>query len=394
MRPQRDTLMGSGVRAAGIMRYSDDVSVTLCTRAKGNDTGAIRKRIGNAALQREDAAQSIRFDYVTPLSVPVISPRVDTIEAVQVRVEAGNALVFGMLDYDVDVQADRVVFDPQSPAAPRYFTANGSRARELVIVLNEAETRRLACENDVEAAAKLILTKEKASAVVVKRGFKGADVYVSGGDRHHVSAFETAMVFPIGSGDVFSAAFAYQSLVRGSDPVRSVEFAARTVAKYFDNGGFLDMDIDEMSAHKPLEFRKGKVYLAGPFFSVAEEWLVSEARRWLIGSGLVVKSPLHDVGRGAGDQVAAKDLAMLDECDRVFAILDNIDPGTVYEVGYAQKAGIPVVGVYTPGTPGERSSRLETADERLKMIVGDANNTYVYTDLAAALAKVCCVSRA
>ncbi|HET9342853.1 MAG TPA: PfkB family carbohydrate kinase [Candidatus Eremiobacteraceae bacterium] len=393
MRPQRDTLMGSGVRAAGVMRFSDDVRVTLRTRAKRKDEETIRKKIGNAALAREDTAQTIAFDYVTPLSVPVISPRVDTIDSVPVRVEAGNALVFGMLDCDVNVQADRVVFDPQSPAAPKFFKANGSRARELVVVLNEAEARRLAGENDLEAAAKMILSKDDAAAVVVKRGFRGADVYVSGGACHHVSAFETAMVFPIGSGDVFSAALAYQSLVKGSDLVRSVEFAARTVAKYFDNGGFLDIAIDEMSEHKPLEFRGGIVYLAGPFFSVPEEWMVSEVRRWLMGSGLEVKSPLHDVGRG-GDEVAAKDLAMLDECDRVFAILDNIDPGTVYEIGYAQKAGIPVVGVYTAGKPGDRSSRLETPDERLKMVVGDAKNTYVYADLAAALAKVCCVSKA
>lgn len=42
--------------------------------------------------------------------------------------------------------------------------------------------------------------------------------------------------------------------------------------------------------------------------------------------------------------VAEADLAGLEECDRVFAILDGLDAGTLFEVGYARKMGIPVYG--------------------------------------------------
>jgi nucleoside 2-deoxyribosyltransferase len=32
----------------------------------------------------------------------------------------------------------------------------------------------------------------------------------------------------------------------------------------------------------------------------------------------------------------------LERCDRLFAILDGLDAGTIFEIGYARKLGIPV----------------------------------------------------
>jgi nucleoside 2-deoxyribosyltransferase len=85
------------------------------------------------------------------------------------------------------------------------------------------------------------------------------------------------------------------------------------------------------------------VYLAGPFFSLAERWLVETSRAVLAGLGASVFSPLHDVGVG-GDEVAAPDLDGLRRADAVFALLDGWDPGTVYEVGWAHREDLPVVG--------------------------------------------------
>jgi nucleoside 2-deoxyribosyltransferase len=99
--------------------------------------------------------------------------------------------------------------------------------------------------------------------------------------------------------------------------------------------------------------------LAGPFFCLAERWLVEEARSHLLGMKLSVFSPLHDVGPGPADVVAPADLAALDQCDRVFALLDGADPGTVFEVGYARAKGIPVVAL-----------TQTLSEEQLKMIVG------------------------
>ena len=53
----------------------------------------------------------------------------------------------------------------------------------------------------------------------------------------------------------------------------------------------------------------GKVYLAGPFFSMGQRWLVDEARRCLGELGMDVFSPFHDIGPGAAHDRKARRLA-------------------------------------------------------------------------------------
>ncbi len=43
--------------------------------------------------------------------------------------------------------------------------------------------------------------------------------------------------------------------------------------------------------------------------------------------------------------MAAQDMRGLRQCDSVLALLDGEDPGTLVEVGWALRAGIPVVGL-------------------------------------------------
>jgi nucleoside 2-deoxyribosyltransferase len=85
------------------------------------------------------------------------------------------------------------------------------------------------------------------------------------------------------------------------------------------------------------------VYLAGPFFTLAQLWLVEQARADLTAMGLRVFSPYHDVGHGSAEDVVMLDLAGIDTADLVFAIGDGMDSGTVYEIGYARAKGKPVV---------------------------------------------------
>lgn len=49
-----------------------------------------------------------------------------------------------------------------------------------------------------------------------------------------------------------------------------------------------------------------KVYLAGPFFTLEEPWVVGQARRDLKAMGLDVFSPYHDVGLGTAEDVVKK----------------------------------------------------------------------------------------
>jgi nucleoside 2-deoxyribosyltransferase len=114
-----------------------------------------------------------------------------------------------------------------------------------------------------------------------------------------------------------------------------------------------------------------QVYLAAPFFSLADRWLVETCRSVLLGLGAEVFSPLHDVGPG-GYEVAKRHLDGLDRSDAVLALLDGWDPGTVYEVGWAHRKGLPVVG-FLQGP----------AHEGTKMLVG--TGAELHQDLSSAL---------
>ncbi len=92
------------------------------------------------------------------------------------------------------------------------------------------------------------------------------------------------------------------------------------------------------------------VYLAGPFFTVAERWLVDTVKDALEHIGVDVWSPVHEVGPG-GLEVAEADLDGLRRADAVLALLDHADPGTVFEVGWAVRERVPVVGFATSLDP-------------------------------------------
>jgi nucleoside 2-deoxyribosyltransferase len=85
-----------------------------------------------------------------------------------------------------------------------------------------------------------------------------------------------------------------------------------------------------------------------------------------------VFSPVHDVGPGPAEQIAPADLAELDRCDAVFAILDGLDSGTLFEVGYARAHGKPVYALAQTVT-----------EEDLKMVTG--SGCTVFDDFVTAL---------
>src|SRR5690606_11052499 len=84
-----------------------------------------------------------------------------------------------------------------------------------------------------------------------------------------------------------------------------------------------------------------------------------EARLALKGMGLRVFSPLHEVGLGDGEDVAPKDIEGLKDSHVVLALVDGLDAGALFEIGFARSIGKHVV-VLAESTP----------TEALKMITG------------------------
>lgn len=88
--------------------------------------------------------------------------------------------------------------------------------------------------------------------------------------------------------------------------------------------------------------------------------------------GLSVFSPLHDVGYGSASEVVPADIKGIESSDVVFAILDGLDTGTVFEIGYARALGKPVIAFVQ-----------NEAEVNLKMLVG--TGCEIVDDFASAI---------
>lgn len=317
---------------------------------------------------------AIAFDYTHSLAVPRIVPRPDAIQQQQpIDVEDDVVLRFGMLEGTARIRARRAVYDPQSAFDPRPFGENGSVADELALILNQREATCLTGETDPGSAAAVLLGRGDAQVVVVKRGGRGALVASAAGSSL-VPAYRSASVFKLGSGDVFSASFTQFWAVEGRSPAEAADLASRATSRYCETMSLpiaAAADLQDL-APAPVMSAPGRVYIAAPFFNLAELWLVEELRDQLLAAGVDVFSPFHDVGPGSAELVAPLDLAALDECDAVLAVLNGGDAGTIFEIGYATAKGIPIVALAQNMRP-----------EDMKMPLG--SGCLVVTDVVSAI---------
>lgn len=348
VQPRWDALYGSAGRAATALAFRGPTKlVTYVDDANRRELQA-RMNPGGIELEAHRVGQTVSFDYVHPLSIPVIQPPPQILaREAPLRVSAEVVLRFGMIEATAIVDGERVVYDPQSAHAPEPFRKNGSKARSLAIVVNAYEVLLMTSERDVEIGGRKVLADEGADVVVVKRGSRGALVLSAKKPSVEVPAFRTNSVFSIGSGDIFAAAFAHFWATEGVPAEEAATLASRATARYCSSQSeelVAKADLEALP-FAPLAATRGRVYLAGPFFTLAERWLVEEARAHLRGMDLDVFSPVHDVGMGPAAQVAKADLDGLERCDRVLALVDTADPGTLFEVGYARKCGKPVVAL-------------------------------------------------
>jgi hypothetical protein len=249
-----------------------------------------------------------------------------------------------MLEGNPVVDGHRVVYDPQSPNAPKLFRDNGSQAEHLAIVCNGTEATHLTRKNDSVEAGRALLG-EGAEVAVIKRGALGALIITAEGIET-VPAFRSSVSTLIGSGDIFSALFAYHWIVNGLPPQGAAELASRSAAYYCASEVLpIPETLPPEAVSEPVlpSAEPSTVYLAAPFFTPSELHAVEEAKAHLEEQGLQVFSPFHVVGIGPDHVVARADLQGIEESDFVFALIDGQDPGTLFEIGFARALGKPVV---------------------------------------------------
>ncbi|MBX5146676.1 PfkB family carbohydrate kinase [Rhizobium lentis] len=343
--PAWDRLFGSGLRAAGAVSGLSNGS-RLHTYAPVDWIDAVRSSAAAFGVSADvtPSEEEIEFSYFHPMSRAVLSPSHPK-EMPPISVVGDAVLRFGLVEGTAVVRGRRVVFDPQTGSGVERFGANGSTAGELALVLNGWEAEQATGLPALEAGTEL-LKSHGAAVVITKLGPEGARVFIQGQETVTVPSYMSDRVFKIGSGDVFSAIFALHWAERGVEAPLAADLASRSVA-HFVNGHRLPVPIPEEMEHGKAIHAKaspGRVYLAGPFFTLSQRWFIEETRNALFGLDLDVFSPLHDAGTGRpAVSLADADLRGLDGSAVVLALIDGHDPGTIFEVGHARKANIPVI---------------------------------------------------
>lgn len=344
--PNVDELFGSGGRASiAIARAGHAVEWHYYCPNELFGEAKLTLAWPNLVHVHHESKEQVNFHYWHSVCRPIYYPRMIH-QAQPFQISAEKVLRFGMMEGNAIVQAQFCVFDPQSHYDPEAFHQNGSVAERLAITLNDSEICRYTEATDETSAIQKIEKQSPGSTVLVKAGVDGCRVYENAQLKGNVPCYWSKQVYKIGTGDVFSAAFAVHWMLENRSAIEAANVASRCVAQYTETRT-PTVNINELDLErKAIGLKaKGLVYIAGPIFTMAELWIVNEACNAFSRLGMPIFSPYHNVGYGEPSKVVPADIAGLERASAVFAILDGCDAGTLFEVGYAVRKGIPVVAL-------------------------------------------------
>jgi len=347
--PQWNELYGSGLRAA-VALSQKKVPLRLHTYADTQTSEIIKVIAAHLGIELmcTNSAKAIEFKYQHPLATPTIYPSVaEIIKPSPIKISTDQKILcYGMLEGNALISGCEVVYDPQSPGSPISFWQNGSNAEKLVLVLNYREASTLAHTNDIQDIVSYLFDHEKMYTGIIKNGPEGAIAINHERKTSHIPAYITDRVWTIGSGDIFTSHFAHHYLIQGIELEEAACLASKETAWYANNSTLpIPLSLDDWNPSTIIRknYQQKKVYLAGPFFTMSDRWLINEFRDALLSMNIMVFSPLHDVGIGTFEEVVAPDLKGLEESDIVLAIVNGLDSGTLFEIGYAKALGKPVI---------------------------------------------------
>lgn len=357
--PEHISLQGSAGRAALCMAQLDsNAKIELHARIDPNDKNSLEEVFAfnpNCKLNVMHCSHTVEFEYLHPLSTPIVSPVPEKGDLPDFDVSNKTfetSVVFGMIEANPIVNSKTAIYDPQNTYDPVLFSETGSRAERLIYVTNHNELaifygKESSEPDSVEVMAEWLAKKENAEGVVVKCGQRGLYVFPNTGNGW-LPSYKTDKVFPIGSGDSYVAAFSHYFAVKKYSLIESAKKASVAAAYYVSHKTMNSEEGINLFGERlePNIFKEGKrkvVYLAGPFFTLSDLWMVNEAKKLIEYFNMDVFSPYHAVGIGTADEVVQKDIDAIEECDVMYALFDGTDPGTLFEIGYARSINKPVV---------------------------------------------------
>jgi hypothetical protein len=279
---------GSGVRAAAVISKLSTGTRFYTYRSSKRGQAIDHLESLGVDVVCERRSTDIVFSYFHPLSNPLIVPVVVQAE-VPLTVTGGSVLRFGFLEGTAIVSAERAVYDPQGTGAVEPFEANGSKASELAIVLNEGELLRYSGGSDIETGCQILLDQGRATVIVVKCSVRGALV-VEPGRKSNIPPYWSARVFKIGTGDVFSAVFAHTWAEQKLPASTSAEIASRAVSLYCDAPEVPLPRLEAIATSPITGVVPTRVTLRGSVETLGRRYSLEEARHCLQTLGMSVEA--------------------------------------------------------------------------------------------------------
>jgi len=290
----------------------------------------------------------ITFQYSFALDEPSIFPNLLNISKTEKwKTKGDDVIAFGMLESDYEIECKRAVYDPQTSIKPRKFSEIG-RAEELIYIINRNEAYSISSSKDIEDIKTYFFENENVKAFIIKNGPYGATLYTKS-EETNIPCYLTENVHKIGSGDIFTASFGYYWLSKNLSLKEAALLASKSTAIYCDKKAYIDYTSNskfEYKEFKTSNLSEKQVYLASPFFALSELILVDKIRDALLSFGVKVFSPFHDIGLGEAISIAKKDIEGIKNSDILFAVLDNLDSGTLVESGFSMAHNKKIIGYH------------------------------------------------
>jgi len=249
------------------------------------------------------------------------------------------------------------LFDPQDGIEPHIPHRSDFGSPEVyTIVLNSTELHsayqqleKKKSDADSIDMAKAIKSINNADYIVVKKGMGKSFGICRNGIVIEYLPRKTKSVWTIGTGDCFAATLFYYLIICGYEFLESLNFASTSVAYFCDseyepkiqlpNLRENPVDFEIIDFHDHESSYKYDVYLAGPFFTTQDLWLVTQVKASLESIGMKVYSPYHELGIvdsfeiAKKKYVAEKNLQAIENSGCVIILDDHRDPGTLIEYG-------------------------------------------------------------
>lgn len=302
----------------------------------------------NFQFKCTDYNELITFKYNFSIDHPTIYPNLQNIlKSEPIRVDKKNIIAYGMLETDFEINGNKVVYDPQTSITPTKFNKIG-KANELVYIVNKNEAQALSSSGNLDDIKHYFFEIEKVKAFIIKNGPYGATLFYNNKEIE-IPAYITENVNKIGSGDIFTSSFGYYWMEKNLSIEESAINASKSTALYCDKKVYIDVTdahIFKYRAFKSNNLAQKQIYLASPFFSLAELILVDKVRTAFMEFGVKVFSPFHDIGLGEDISIAKCDIEGIKNSDIIFCIFDGLDSGTLIESGYSLANNKKIIGYY------------------------------------------------